>query len=195
MSLKDFATDLQNLYNNMSESFSQYQRSTGVTCPATCGKCCDNPEVEASPMEMIPMALEIYRRGELETWLDKLMDAETPSACTVFHALTPDKELGRCSIYEYRPSLCRVFGISGWSGKDEKISLSICKKLKVLHADKIQDITQTDDAPLAKNWSLKLMQLDSRLITERMPINLAFKKALEKVALLSMYSPEECNLD
>ena len=185
MSLNDFAADLLKLYNEMSESFSQYQNSTGITCPSNCGKCCDNPEIEASPMEMIPMALELLRRGELDLWLEKLEDA--PGTCAIFNAITPDKELGRCSIYEYRPPLCRMFGVSGWTDKNDKVGLSICKKLKVLHPERVLTTSPNEETPILRNWSMKLMQYDSRLVSDRMPINLALKRALEKVALYSMY--------
>jgi hypothetical protein len=33
-----------------------------------CGKCCNNPEVEASVIEMLPLALRMYDEGKLEFW-------------------------------------------------------------------------------------------------------------------------------
>jgi hypothetical protein len=44
-----------------------------------------------------------------------------------------------------------------------------------------------EKTPMLMTWSYRLAQLDPRLIQDRLPINLAFKAALEKVALYAQY--------
>ena len=72
MNIREFSRELQNIYDEMGKHFSEYQKSTGLHCLEGCGKCCTNPEVEASVLEMIPFALRMYDENRLDEWLEKL---------------------------------------------------------------------------------------------------------------------------
>jgi len=53
----------------MGEEFSQFQKSSGLKCLEGCGRCCANPDIEASVLEMIPLALKIHDDGKTQEWL------------------------------------------------------------------------------------------------------------------------------
>lgn len=189
MNIREFSQDLQNIYDEMWKSFSDYQKASGLHCLEGCGKCCNNPEVEASVLEMLPLALRMYDENKLEEWLDKL---ENPSQehCLMYQPHSPDGSKGQCGVYKERPSLCRMFGVSGFYNKHQEITLSICKLIKEKYPDLTKQRESEVDAektPMLITWSYRLAQLDPALIQERMPINQAFKRALEKVALYALY--------
>ena len=192
MNIREFAKELQSIYDEMWKSFSDYQKGSGLLCLEGCGKCCNNPEVEASVLEMLPLALRMLDENKLEEWLDKL---ENPAQdhCLMYVPHSPDGSLGQCGVYHERPSLCRMFGVSGFYNKHREITLSVCKLIREKYPDltKIRESEVSEEkTPMLVTWSYRLAQLDPALIQDRMPINLAFKKALEKVALYALYQED-----
>jgi Fe-S-cluster containining protein len=189
MNIREFCENLQNIYDEMWRTFSEYQKGTGLHCLEGCGKCCNNPEVEASVIEMLPLALRMYDEGKLEFWFEQL-ESTTQDHCLMYQPHSPDGSLGQCGVYKERPSLCRMFGVSGFYNKHREITLSICKLIREKYPELTQEneklVTQ-EKTPMLVTWSYRLAQLDPALIQDRMPINEAFKKALEKVALYAQY--------
>lgn len=189
MNIREFSQDLQKIYFEMGTTFSNYQKASGLHCLEGCGKCCMKPEVEASMLEMIPLALRIYDEGELEEWLDKIESA-TQEHCLMYECHSLDGSLGRCTAYAERPSLCRMFGVAGFYNKHHEIKLSVCKLIQekypvILSAQ--ESLVQEGSTPSLINWSYRLAQMEPALIQERLPINQALKRALEKVALYAQY--------
>lgn len=182
MNIREFAFNLQKVYEEMSSTFSDYQKSTGLMCPPGCGRCCTNPEIEASVLEMIPFALKIYDEGQLEVWLDKIDKREDPRCILLETNETTGKT--QCISYSERPSLCRMFGVAGTFNKRQEITFAICKHLKELN-DSLPEVTPS--TPLIPQWSGKLSALDPKLVSEKLPINLAIKGALEKIAFYTQY--------
>lgn len=185
MNIRDFSLNLQKLFNEMGETFSRYQQQTGLTCPSDCGHCCTNPQVEASVHEMIPMALKILDEGKLEEWVDRLQTSEQDH-CLVYIQNGPNGR-GKCGQYETRPSLCRMFGVAGYLNKHQSVTLSICKTIKEIHPHSVSP----EDAPIMAHWSNRMVSLDPQLIRDRLPINQALLRALEKVSLYSMLQERE----
>jgi Fe-S-cluster containining protein len=188
MNIREFSQDLQNIYDEMWLSFSQYQKASGLFCLEGCGKCCNNPEVEASVLEMFPLALRILDDNKLEEWLDKL-ESPTQDHCMMYEPHSPDGSKGQCGVYKERPSLCRMFGVAGFYNKHREVTLSVCKLIREKYPDltKTRESEVTEQTPMLAHWSYSLMQLDPALIQDRMPINEALKKALERVALYALY--------
>lgn len=190
MNIKEFSHNLLNLYQEMSSTFSSFQHSTGLTCVNACGRCCLNPEVEATLYEMLPMAQKIIESGQLEDWIEKLETTEK-NFCLAYQ---PDQVegQGKCVFYDERPGVCRMFGVAGYFNKKHEVTLSVCKVIKEFH--NVKEIPAGLDAsvtPMISDWSFKMGSLDPKLIQEKLPINEALLKALYKVALYSQYQPSE----
>ena len=188
MNIREFSQDLQKIYDQMWDAFSQYQAASGLNCLVGCGKCCNNPEVEASVLEMFPLALRILDENKLEEWLDKL-DNSSQDHCLMYEPHTPDGSKGQCGVYKERPSLCRMFGVAGFYNKHQEVTLSVCKLIREKYPDltKIRESEVSDKTPMLITWSYRLAQIDPGLIQDRMPINQALKKALERIALYAQY--------
>lgn len=190
MNIKEFSHNLLNLYQEMSSTFSSYQHSTGLTCVNACGRCCLNPEVEATLYEMIPMAQKILENGQLEEWIEKLETTER-NFCLAYQ---PDQVegQGKCVFYDERPGVCRMFGVAGYFTKKHEVTLSVCKVIKEFHNVKELPVGLDPSlTPMLSDWSFKMGSLEPKLVQEKLPINEALLKALYKVALYSQYQPNE----
>ena len=188
MNIREFSQDLQKIYDQMWEAFSQYQAASGLNCLVGCGKCCNNPEVEASVLEMFPLALRILDENKLEEWLDKL-EEPAQDHCLMYEPHSPDGSKGQCGVYKERPSLCRMFGVAGFYNKHHEVTLSVCKLIREKYPDltKVRESEVSDKTPMHITWSYRLAQIEPGLIQDRMPINQALKKALERIALYAQY--------
>lgn len=185
--LRQLAQDVTIIFDEMSSVFSQYQKDSGLTCFAGCGKCCLNPDVQATVLEMLPMALDFYDRGIAESMLEKL-STEKKSSCPIYLSYSLDGSFGGCSEYRTRPTICRVFGASARQGKKGK-ELSVCRKIKENRVFEYQGASaQANSAPLMEEWAKKVTVLSYKYSSNFLPIGQALIEALEIVLTKSYYS-------
>jgi uncharacterized protein len=184
MDLTPYAQELMVFYRELSLTFSQAQKASGLSCPPECGRCCNYPEVEAIPFELIPLAMHLVKSGLAEQTLEKL--AEGNHRCVSFQALSPDGSRGRCTQYEHRPFLCRVFAVAGTKNKFGDPVASVCSTLKTEYPEWEQ--VNAADLPLMQQWSFKLRQIHPRLNETSVSINTALQQALAIVMLYESFS-------
>jgi Fe-S-cluster containining protein len=177
MNIRDLAFDLQKVYEEMSEAFGGFQSASGLSCLSGCGGCCKNPEIEASLMEMLPWAVKTYDAGEAETWLERLQSSSQASCVFLVNE--------RCTSYHERPSVCRMFGVSGYFDKHHQKTLSICKLIREANELKASSVS-AEESPVMAIWFSKVSNLGSVDDNRRLPINKAMIEALKKV--LTYYS-------
>jgi Fe-S-cluster containining protein len=177
MDFREFSNQLQSLYTEMSQTFSDFQKQTQLPCLNNCTSCCLNPEIEATPFEMIPMAVKILDEGRLEEIYEKLENPDTSSCVMV--------QKNKCEFYDQRPPICRMFGVAGFYKKDQSMTLSICKLIKEENKDLLERLMKDipTNAPVMSHWITRLKSIDPNMDQERQPINNALKSALERVAL------------
>ncbi len=171
MELEVLCQQIDEFYQSMSAEFGAAQKASGLNCPPDCGQCCTVPTVEASEMEMLPMALELWKQGRAETTLNEMANRDL-STCVMF--------AGRCTMYAQRPSVCRMFGVASRLRKDSERELSLCRELRTLHEQKIAIIV-IDQLPDMSEWSFRSLQIHPDFLRERRPISMALSDALEKV--------------
>jgi uncharacterized protein len=183
--LRVLSEQLQLHYDEMAAQFSSFQQSSGLTCLSGCGACCLLPTIEASPFEMLPLALELYDQGLADETLAALSEHSTPS-CFFYKPLSADGSKGQCGVYAQRPTLCRVFGAGALSGS----KLSICRLIKQEHPALAKSL-DPHSAPRIDHWKQKAKTIASELSAEDLPINHALKLALEKVTMLAYYEDQQ----
>lgn len=190
--LRELARLVETVYLELEDTYGGYQRSSGLTCSPGCGACCNNPQVEASPLEMLPLALDIYDRGQAESVLDSLR-LHSGFSCIHFTRHSLDGRQGECGIYPLRPSLCRMFGAAGVSGRDGNVRLSVCRTIKEERAGHYRQALLASDStpPRMADGKERVRQLDYALGGRDQPINEALATALEKVLMASCYSEDE----
>ena len=203
--LRELSSQVMDVYQSLSQEFSAYQSSQSLNCVEKCGACCNNPDIEVSPLEMLPLALHLFDTGRAEQAFDEL-DSYSGFACKQYQRLSLDGKEGYCGIYEYRPGICRMFGAAGYKTKSGEATLSVCKPIKQAVPEKyaaaliaIQPAWgQSNNSdpmsilnskpPMIAEGRQKLAQLDYELGDKLIPINDALRYILEKILTLSFYS-------
>jgi hypothetical protein len=84
--------------------------------------------------------------------------------------------------------VCRLFGFSARMNKRDRLELVTCGRIKETFPSDCQRtqgmIDQGMPVPHMSGTTMKLMSIDPVLSEDRLPINLAFRRALERIAFL-----------
>ncbi|MCL6220868.1 YkgJ family cysteine cluster protein [Zunongwangia pacifica] len=191
MKLEEKVRAVESLFETLSEELDHFQSRAGFSCAVGCGKCCEKPGIQASPLEFLPWAFQCFLAGKAEETLDHL-NTSTVEVCHLYKTLSLDSGSGRCTAYNYRGLVCRLFGYAAQRDKLGKLQLVSCKLLKQ-QSDAFQKtslaIQQDLPVPVFSDYYLKLAQIDFGLGRKILPINKAMKLALEEVLHYYSYRP------
>ncbi|KEO72106.1 Fe-S oxidoreductase [Anditalea andensis] len=191
MNLQEKSLAVRKVFDELDSDVSLYLGKSGLTCYAGCGKCCMNPQVAATVLEFIPLAFDIYQKGNAEKAMDMLEQTSEQEYCMQFLKTAQDKESGVCNTYIYRGLICRLFGVSARRNKYGNKEMITCKKLKegkqAIYQATTAGINMDMEVPMANDFYAKLSAIDINLSAETFPINQAIKKALEKVMMYKYY--------
>jgi Fe-S-cluster containining protein len=170
-----------NLFEEMDKASKKFSEEEKISCPPQCGQCCYSPEVEASVLEMLPWAHNVLNLGHDEalTVLEKLKDAikSGTKICQLFSLKTE-----KCLAYEFRPTICRLFGYMGIQNRYGETKVSYCKYLKPQHSH------HQSTPPVITVYFRKIQSLSPNLdMTQPIPINEAMALALEKILMHHCY--------
>jgi Fe-S-cluster containining protein len=192
--LKDKTRALRKVFKAVDRQTTQFQKAAGIHCERGCGRCCENPNVTTTVLEMVPLALELWEKGEAERWLQKA-EADSGGKCLFYKPAPFQEGKGRCSIYSLRPLICRLFGFSAMHDKHGKPVFVTCPTIKKMFPgayDNIQKRIQEGLAiPQMSDFSQGVRNIDIELGTQQIPINWAIKLALEYVGMKMEYTLQE----
>ncbi|NRQ43204.1 YkgJ family cysteine cluster protein [Rheinheimera sp. YQF-2] len=189
--LRELSRRVEAVYGEIATTFSAYQQQRGLNCRSGCGECCLQPTIEATVLEMLPLALHLFDQGKAEQTLTQLEELTEPQGCFFYQKLSFDGKQGQCSVYQQRPAICRLFGAAGYRDKLGKTSLSVCKVIKTDQALAYQDTLialESDPPPMMIMAKEQVNELDYELGKQHLPINAALQQALEKVLFKAWYS-------
>ncbi|MDX1537078.1 YkgJ family cysteine cluster protein [Arsukibacterium sp.] len=195
--LRELSRRVEAVYGEIAETYSNYQQRLGLQCRSGCGECCLAPTIEATVLEMLPLALHLFDQGKAEQTLDQLGQLTEPQGCFFYQKLSFDGKQGQCSVYQQRPSICRMFGAAGYRDKTGQTSLSVCKTIKTDNPLKYQQgliMLQSSPPPLMMHSKEQINELDYQLGNRHYPINTALQLALEQVLFKASYSFEHDEL-
>lgn len=189
--LRELSRRVEAVYGEIATTFSTYQQQRGLHCRSGCGECCLLPTIEATVLEMLPLALHLFDQGKAQQTLTQLEELTKPQGCFFYQKLSFDGKQGQCNIYQHRPSICRFFGASGYRDKQGKTTLSVCRVIKSDHPIPFQDTLialESDPPPMMIMAKEQVNQLDYELGKQHLPINDALQQALERVLFKAWYS-------
>jgi len=182
---------VEKLYKELQQAISQFQEETGLHCISGCGHCCQKPDIEATVLEFLPFAYQLYIDGKAYEWLEQMENRQQDAHCALFHPLHINQQKGMCSEYTYRGLICRLFGFSATINKYGQPVLSTCKIIKTEQATAYQNaneaIRQGLPIPVMRNYYSKLANIDHRLTEKLYPINQAILYAIQTVLAYYAY--------
>jgi Fe-S-cluster containining protein len=187
--LRTLAHEVEAVYQELAKTFIDYQQRRELFCRSGCGKCCLHPNIHASVLEMLPLALHFYDAGKAEDVLN-LLDSAPDEQCVFYQATSDDKLQGYCGIYQHRGSICRMFGAAGYPDKYGEAELSTCQPIKEDNANALQltllEIKQ-DPPPMMAHWKNRVINIDYELGHEDLPLNDAVRSAILKVLFKAQF--------
>ena len=175
------------LLKDTSRQTGVFAKATGLHCKTGCGKCCENPEVETTVTEAMPLAAHLWEKGRAEEILE-IIEARSAKGVCVFYRpdpLVPGN--GRCAVYEQRPGICRLFGFSAKKDKHGRPVLVTCTVIKEKFPNDYHracdHIAKGQPVPILSDHTIRVFSLDPSAGMQLLPINAAVRMALERVGI------------
>ena len=190
MPFQKLSEKIQNQLLETSTEFSNFQSMSEKPCPSGCIQCCLKKDISCSPYELLPMALHIIETNRADEVLKRACDYNEDK-CLFITINDSDRKLGFCEEYEYRPFICRAFGVSARHDKNNEIEFSLCKILNDLYPD--QNVLQNlknGDVPFIETIKQRLQVIDPKLLEREVPIHKGIVTVLEQVMLWKNYSEQ-----
>ncbi len=185
--IRNLIDSLLEVYSEMDRQTAEFRKATGLYCIPGCGQCCESASVKVMVIELLPAAEELFSRGEAESWLERLGSVREAERCVFFQ---PDPLIpgnGRCQLYAFRPSVCRLFAFAAIKNKHGRVELVTCRRLKEERSFYVKAAQETISeglaAPSFDSFSIKIAALEPSFGRWRVPINRALRLALERYGL------------
>jgi Fe-S-cluster containining protein len=173
---------VKKVYERLDKEIAQFQNASKLSCLSGCGACCKKPNIECTPLEFLPLALQLFDEGKAEQTLEDL-ENKADSLCYVFRPHVTNFG-GLCNEYPNRGLICRLFGYAARINRESQKELVTCKLIKESQSE---NFLKTVDAlkngqriPVFSEYYSRMGGIDHNLM-EFYPINEAIKKALETV--------------
>ena len=177
--------DLMELFGEVDRKVEELKALAGVHCPDMCGRCCLGTKVETTAIEMMPLARELWRKNEADMWLEKINSDTGKAACVFFDADPVVPGNGRCSVYELRPLICRLFGFFTIKDKNGKYVYGSCKVMKEKFPENyekaVRMVREGDHPSNVTDYSIRIISMGTGISSKMIPINAAAKIAIEKI--------------
>lgn len=199
MAIESKVKQVEELFYKLELELNGFQSATDLYCTSGCGKCCTTPTIDASPLEFLPWAFQLFLNGKAEETLVELHHKNN-SICHLYRQLSVvDSNNGSCSNYQYRGLICRLFGYAASRDKYGKLRLATCKIIKETQQENylttIEAINNGLYVPIFSDYYMNLSQIDYHLGTTIVPINQALKRAIEEVLHYYAYRPFPSGLE
>jgi Fe-S-cluster containining protein len=185
--LQELEGQVLEVYRGIDEAVTAYKSQSGLACPEGCGHCCNSEKVEATVLECIPLAFELFRTLQAELLLKRLERDHEERGCVLYRQDYTAAGLWGCSQYKHRSVVCRLFGFAGNRDRSGIPQLAKCQIMK--EHEPVALVQESDDAvaaamPLFSDAGMRITALHPGLGSQRKPINEALLEALQKVGMM-----------
>lgn len=200
--LQELETRVRELYALADQAVTRFRSLSGLCCPSECTVCCNSEKVEATTLELLPLAFHLCRTGQAELLIKRIEHEPDQQRCILFRPDLVQPGGGGCSNYPHRALVCRLFGFAGTSDREGRPRLAHCRvmpPLALIPAKETQAKQTKAVMPLFNDFGLAITVLHPGFGTTRKPINHAILEALLKVGLFLELSgpgtnPASCDL-
>lgn len=173
---------VKRLFTALDKQIEGAQVQSGLRCLPGCGECCKKPDIEATPLEFLPLALQYFDEGIAED-MHRQLSEQGAGMCHLFRPSVTAFG-GLCSQYPHRGLICRLFGYSARRNREDQFELLTCRLLKEQRPTAVaalKDVMHSRKGiPVMADYYSRLRQIDPAL-ADFYPINTAACKALEAV--------------
>jgi uncharacterized protein len=190
---RELAATIQSELESIASEFSSFQKQSNLSCFEGCGKCCFKKDISCSPIELLPLAFDLLDRGEAEKTYDMLLESQI-EGCPFIEIHDEQKGLGKCLEYQFRPLICRSFGVAPKRSKNV-VEYSVCRTLKTNKQKAYEELVAqkkiNEEAPYIDNMKSRLVGIHPAFLEEELPITESLIIILEKVLIQNSYVQSE----
>ncbi|HEY5510152.1 MAG TPA: YkgJ family cysteine cluster protein [Prolixibacteraceae bacterium] len=177
--------EVERVFEELDNHLKETSQQSGLQCLDFCGICCRKIDIEASPLEFMPLAAWLYRNEKVNDFLVKLDNPEH-KWCACFDPEASAKGEWGCKYYEHRGLICRLFGFGYRLNRENHPVLVTCKIMKTTKAAAVAKAAELaagnpEEMPVFSNYFMKLLAIDPDLAVQQIPINDAIRTAIEKL--------------
>lgn len=177
--------EVEKVFEELDRHLSQTAGESGLKCPDFCGICCRKSDIEASPIEFMPLAAWLYKTGKVNDFLVKLDNPEH-NWCVCFDPDASARGEWGCQYYEHRGLICRLFGFGFRLNRENLPVLVTCKIMKSNQTAAVAKAAEMaaahpEEMPIFSHYFMRLLAIDPDLAVPQMPINQAIRVAIEKL--------------
>jgi uncharacterized protein len=185
--LLELSAQVQAVYAELDALVARYAAVAGLRCPPGCSVCCQSEKVEATVLELLPLAFTLFRTGQAELLYRRLARGGGGEQCLLFRPDLAGEGGWGCSQYPFRTVVCRLFGFAGNRDRTGVPRLAACRVMREAGiAIPSEGGFAAEVAPLLPLFAeagLRITALHPGLGTSRRPINQALREALEKAGM------------
>ncbi|EFK12360.1 conserved hypothetical protein [delta proteobacterium NaphS2] len=171
------------LYGELDRQVAVFSAASGLHCPQGCGDCCRSEKVEATVLEMLPLAFHLFRTSQAELLVKRLEKDPEVKQCLLYRADFCLQGMWGCSQYLHRGLVCRLFGFAGNRDRTGKPQLARCRVMKSVEGPVVEEHLPVGMMPLFSEAGMRITTLNPTLGTDRLPINRAILYSLYKVGI------------
>lgn len=195
MSIVTKVRQVQKVFEQLEAETDFVRKCTGISCLPGCGQCCTKPAIEASVLEFLPFAFELFLNRQSTSFRERLEQSED-DICLLFSGLSTISNVnyttGHCSQYALRGLICRLFGYATSRDKFGQRRFSTCKPIKEKFPGQVENLEQflpLEKIPGYTNYYQQLIRIDFRLGQEFNNINTSILRAIQEVEHYYQYRP------
>lgn len=182
--LNELEQQVMAIYLLLDEEIAAFAEKTKLCCPHGCGECCNSEKVEATILECIPLAFELFRTCQAELLLKRLERNGDEKQCILFRPDFIEKGEWGCTQYQHRALICRLFGFAGNRDRSGNPILAMCRIMKPGRETASYALSdEKAPMPLFTVGGMRITSLHPSLGSQRLPINQALMQALYKVGI------------
>ena len=132
----------------------------------------------ASPLEFFPLAYALYKKGNADKIYDRMGKLKKNTPCFF---LSIKNKKGGCTQYDNRGLICRLFGFSSNTDKENHPRLITCNKIKNTEAYNHITPAIMKKSPEFQEFYIQFEAIDFSIAGEQLQINDAIRRAIEIV--------------
>lgn len=117
--------NIRSIYSKLAERQKKFYARFAIHCAEGCGKCCECFIPDIIEGEAAFLAYGLIAEGREETVLAKLQSYDPATGvCPMYD---PDNPAAHCTVYAWRPLICRLFGGAASENKEGRPVFHSCK--------------------------------------------------------------------
>ena len=190
--LKLLKNRILNMYKDLDIQIDQLKEKYKINCICNCSRCCYYENVYANILEFIPFVLNLYEQNLLnDFYYFKFQDYNFSNICILLNQINRINGSGKCSFYETRGLICRLFGFSAIINKNNEKIFSTCQSIKLNFSENIKELNSNIsnlNISVFSEYYLKLYSFSPGFSKDIYPINTTIKKAIEFILLIFRYN-------